>query len=64
MALYAIIRIRGQADVHPKVESTLKLLRLHKKFHCVLYPDSLPGIKGMVPEKSSLTAATMAEVDR
>ncbi len=62
MALYAIIRIRGQADVHPKVESTLKLLRLHKKFHCVLYPDSLPGIKGMLHVIKDW--ATWGEIDK
>lgn len=47
-ALYAIIRIRGIPDTPPDVEYTLKLLRLHKKYHAVLYPDTLPGIKDML----------------
>ncbi len=47
MVLYAIIRIRGTVDVHPKVESTLKMLRLVRKFHAVLYPKN-PTIDGML----------------
>ena len=46
--LYAIIRIRGRVDVPPDVKHTLKLLRLHRKFHMVLYPSDLPGLKGML----------------
>lgn len=62
MALYAIIRIRGQIDVHPKVKNTLKLLRLHKKFHCVLYPEDLPGLKGMLHVVKDWV--TWGEIDR
>ncbi|RLG77983.1 MAG: 50S ribosomal protein L30 [Thermoprotei archaeon] len=47
MVLYAIIRIRGTVDVHPKVESTLRMLRLIRKFHAVLYPKN-PTIDGML----------------
>ncbi len=47
-ALYAIIRIRGIPDTPPDVEHTLKLLRLHRKYHAVLYPDTLPGIREML----------------
>ncbi|OYT39879.1 MAG: 50S ribosomal protein L30 [Desulfurococcales archaeon ex4484_58] len=46
--LYAIIRIRGRVDVPPDVKHTLKLLRLHKKFHMVIYPSDQPGLKGML----------------
>lgn len=46
--LYAIIRIRGRVDVPPDVDYTLKLLRLHRKFHCVIYPSDQPGLKGML----------------
>jgi len=62
MAVYAIIRIRGTVDVPPDVEHTLKLLRLHKKFHCVLYPDSLPGIKGMLLKVKDWV--TWGEIDK
>jgi len=48
MALLAIIRLRGRVDVPPDVEKTLELLRLYRKFHATLYPDSLPGIVGML----------------
>lgn len=48
MKLYAVIRIRGRVDVPPDVDYTLKLLRLHKKFHCTLYPSTLPGIERML----------------
>lgn len=46
--LYAIIRLRGLADAPPDVEHALKLLRLHKKYHLVIYPSDLPGLKGML----------------
>ncbi|HWQ17874.1 MAG TPA: 50S ribosomal protein L30 [Sulfolobales archaeon] len=48
MALLAIIRLRGRVDVPPDVEKTLELLRLYRKFHATIYPDSLPGIVGML----------------
>lgn len=47
MTLYVIVRIRGTADVPPRVRDTLKMLRLHKKFHAVLYPKN-PTIDGML----------------
>ena len=47
MALYAIIRIRGTVDVPPKVRTTLRLLRLVRKFHCVIYPKD-STIDGML----------------
>ncbi|MEM4893666.1 MAG: 50S ribosomal protein L30 [Desulfurococcaceae archaeon] len=46
--LYAIIRLRGRVNVPHDVEYTLKLLRLHKKFHLVIYPRNTPGIEGML----------------
>jgi large subunit ribosomal protein L30 len=46
--LYAILRVRGIADVPPDVDYTLKLLRLHKPNHLVLYPIDMPGIQGML----------------
>lgn len=62
MPIYAIIRIRGTVDVPPDVEYTLKLLRLHKKFHCVLYPSSLPGIDGMLHKIKDWV--TWGEIDK
>ena len=59
--LYAIIRIRGRADVPPGVKKTLQLLRLHKKFHCVVYPADQPGLKGMLQKAKDWI--TWGEID-
>ncbi len=59
--LYAIIRIRGRVDVPPDVDYTLKLLRLHKKFHCVIYPADQPGLKGMLQKVKDWV--TWGEID-
>ncbi len=47
MALLLVIRLRGRSGVPPDVEKTLELLRLSRKFHAVIYPDS-ESIKGML----------------
>ncbi len=60
--LYAIIRIRGRVDVPPKVEYTLKLLRLNRKYHCVIYPANLPGIDKMLQVVKDWV--TWGEIDR
>lgn len=46
--LYAIIRLRGRVNVPHDVEYTLKLLRLNKRFHLVIYPKNMPGLDGML----------------
>ncbi len=61
-SIYAIIRIRGRVDVPPDVKYTLALLRLHRKFHCVLYPSTLPGIEGMLHKVKDWV--TWGEIDR
>jgi len=60
--VYAIIRIRGRVDVPPDVEYTLKLLRLHRKNHCVIYPSTLPGIERMLHKVKDWV--TWGEIDR
>ena len=45
MVLYAIVRLRGTADVPYDVEYTLRLLRLVRRFHAVIYPKS-PSLDG------------------
>lgn len=47
MVLYAIVRIRGTADIPQDIEHTLRLLRLVRPFHAVIYPKS-PSIDGML----------------
>jgi len=45
VVLYAIVRLRGTADVPYDVEYTLRLLRLVRRFHAVIYPKS-PSLDG------------------
>lgn len=47
MVLYVIVRLRGTVDVPEKVDYTLRLLRLVKPYHAVLYPKT-PVIDGML----------------
>ncbi|MGV8171091.1 MAG: uL30 family ribosomal protein [Candidatus Woesearchaeota archaeon] len=46
MSKIAIIRIRGTDDVKGEIESTMRMLRLHKKMTCSIYPktDTLMGM--------------------
>lgn len=46
MANIAIIRIRGTNDVKKEIESTMRMLKLHKKHTCSVYPktESLIGM--------------------
>ena len=60
--VYAIIRIHGRVDCPYDVEYTLKLLRLHKKYHCTLYPATLSGIKNMLLKVANW--ATWGEINR
>lgn len=46
--VYAILRLRGTIDVPPDVEHTMRLLRLHKPSHLVLYPMGTRGLEGML----------------
>ncbi len=61
MVVYAIIRIRGIPDTPYDIEYTLRLLRLVRKFHCVLYPDT-PSIRGMLAKVKDWV--TWGEIDR
>lgn len=44
---YAVIRVRGTVNVHPKIKKTLDLLNLSRVNHCVLVPEHDP-VKGML----------------
>jgi large subunit ribosomal protein L30 len=59
--LIAIIRLRGRVNTNPKVKHTLELLRLHKKFHMVVYPKDLPGLEGML--RTAKDWITWGEID-
>jgi len=45
--MFAVIRLRGTVNVHRKIKETLKYLRLHKRYHCVVVPDT-PSYRGML----------------
>lgn len=60
--VYAIIRLRGTVNIPHEVEHTLKLLRLHRKYHCVIYPSNLPGLAGMLDKVKDYV--TWGEIDR
>lgn len=45
--MIAVVRLRGTIDVHKKISETLRLLRLHKRYHCVVVPDT-PSYRGML----------------
>ncbi|MCD6323586.1 MAG: 50S ribosomal protein L30 [Desulfurococcales archaeon] len=61
MVLYAIVRIRGTVDVPPDVETTLRLLRLTRKYSAVIYPknETIDGMLQVVKDW-----VTWGEVDR
>ncbi len=45
--MYVVVRLRGTVDVHRKIKETLRMLRLHKRYHAVVVPDT-PSYKGML----------------
>lgn len=57
----AIIRIRGTNDVKREIENTLRMLHLHKKHTCSVYPNT-PETLGMVEKcKDYVTYGTIDE---
>ncbi|AGK60143.1 LSU ribosomal protein L30P [Archaeoglobus sulfaticallidus PM70-1] len=40
MKYYAVVRLRGRHDIRRSIRDTLKMLRLHKKYHCVIVPEN------------------------
>ena len=46
--MYAVIRIRGRMNIRKGIEDTLKMLRLHKKMHCVLLKSDDKVTRGML----------------
>ncbi len=55
-----IIRLKGTVDVNYNIEHTLKLLRLHKPNHAVIYADN-ESLKGMLQKVKDFV--TFGEVD-
>ena len=45
--MFAVVRLRGSVDVNRKIRETPAMLRLHKRYHCVVIPDT-PSYRGML----------------
>lgn len=45
--MLAVVRLRGQVNVARKIRDTLAMLRLHKRYHCVVVPNT-PSYRGML----------------
>ncbi|RMF05953.1 50S ribosomal protein L30 [Candidatus Woesearchaeota archaeon] len=57
----AVIRIRGPVNVRGEVEDTLKMLHLHRKNYCSVFPDS-PSVRGMLRKvKDYVTFGVISE---
>ncbi len=60
--LIAIIRLRGTVNVRPDVSDTLRMLRLVRKYHLVIYPKDTPGLWGMLQKAKDWI--TWGEIDK
>jgi len=58
--LIAVVRIRGEVGLNPKIKKTLKLLRIHKKNYCVIVPNTTDFL-GMI--KMTKDHITFGEVE-
>ena len=45
--VFAVVRLRGTVNVNRKIKDTLSMLRLHRRYHCVIVPDT-PSYRGML----------------
>lgn len=61
--IYAIVRLRGQADTHHAIRKTLELLKLNKVNHAVVY-DTSPSLEGMLTKaKDNITWGEITKED-
>jgi len=44
---WAVVRVRGQVNIKPKIKRTMKLMRLNRVNHCVIIPEN-ETYKGML----------------
>ncbi len=58
--MYAVIRIRGTANLRKEIEGTLHMLRLNKPNHCIIIPQTDTN-KGML--KKAKDYITWGEID-
>jgi large subunit ribosomal protein L30 len=67
--LYAVVRMRGTVNVNRKIKDTLSMLRLHRRYHCVVVPvtDSYRGMLQVVKDYvafGEVNADTLATILR
>jgi large subunit ribosomal protein L30 len=55
MKYYAVVRLRGRHDIHKEIRDTLEMLRLHKKYHCVIVPEN-DSFRGMLQKVKDYVA--------
>ena len=60
MIMYAVIRIRGTANITGDIEDTLHILRLNKPHHCVIVPEN-DSYKGLLHKAKDYI--TWGEID-
>lgn len=59
--LIAIVRLKGNPGMNVSIRKTFELLRLYKKYHCVIVPNT-PEYIGMVVKLKDVT--TWGELDK
>ncbi len=57
----ALIRIHGKVGVRKKARDTLNMLKLYKKYHCVIVPNTKPFL-GMIKQVKDFI--TWGEIDK
>ena len=57
---WAVVRVRGQINVKPKIKETMRLMRLNRVNHCVIIPenDTYQGMLNIIKDY-----VTWGEVD-
>jgi len=59
--VFAVVRIRGSVGVPKRIEDTLKLLRLKRRYWCNILPEN-DSIKGMLEKVKDFV--TYGEIDK
>ncbi|MCC5994056.1 MAG: 50S ribosomal protein L30 [Candidatus Aenigmarchaeota archaeon] len=59
--MYAVIRLRGTVGVPRRIEDTLKLLRLKRRYWCNILPET-DSVKGMLEKVKDFV--TYGEIDK
>lgn len=60
MIMYAVIRVRGTANITGDIKDTLHILRLNKPHHCVIVPEN-DAYKGLLHKAKDYI--TWGEID-